>query len=347
MSKSGFFMSKYHIQLSSSDGQQLSFFCEAGDSIITAAEKENIFLVSQCQSGACGACIADCGEGKFKLADYGEDILSNEDIANRKTLLCQTYPNSDLKINLPYEYGQIRFESAKTRYATVIEKTYLTPDTIRLGLQLLADDEGNISFDFEPGQFIEIVLNDADSKIKRAYSLSNAPNWDGQLECLIKLHPQGKFSSYLDQTIAIGTQLQIEEASGKFILQDRGLRPRYFIAGGTGLAPIMSMLRQMQEWQEPHPVELFFGVWHEKDIFFQQELSDLANDMPNLKFQICVTDSVVDVFVAQLKQAKVQPDIYICGSPSLIDAVAEVTKPLGIEKEKLIYEYFLPSTLEK
>jgi ferredoxin-NADP reductase len=167
---------------------------------------------------------------------------------------------------------------------------------------------------------------------------------------LIKLRPHGQFARYITEQAQVGDVLSLQGANGSFTLQDRGLRPRYFIAGGCGLASVMSMLRQMAEWQEPHEVHLLFGVWREDEVFYQSEIADLAADYPNLHYQICVQEasptwqgfhgSVVEAFKGLMQHTKTTPDIYICGSNGLIERIAEVATEFNISKDQLIYEHY-------
>lgn len=345
-------MSEHDVTLITSDAQTLSFTCDEGEDIITAGEKVNIYLAAQCQTGSCGACRAQCDAGKYTLGDHSADALSSADAANRQVLMCCTYPHSDLKMTLPYEYSLVRFEKTPVREATITSLTYLNADTVKLELQLLPDEEDNQSLDFEPGQFVQLRIPDSD--IKRSYSLTNAPNWDGSLEFLIKLRPEGQFSTFLREKATPGMKLTLEGPLGWFMLRDNGLRPRYFVAGGCGMASIMSMLRRMSDWQEPHQARLFFGVWREEEVFYQQELADLAAEYPNFQYQTCVFDaserwqgyrgSVVAALEEALEATDVKPDIYICGSPGLVESVVEAVKPFSISEDELIYERYLASS---
>ena len=347
-------MSAFQIQLKTNDGETLSFSCDEQDDLVTAAEKENIFLAAQCHAGSCGACIAHHESGDYRLGEYSTDALSPADVAREQVLLCRTYPQSDLTMSLPYAYSVVRFEKMVARDAEIVAKTYLTEDTVKLDLQLLPDEDDTLSLDFEPGQFMEIHIPGDETGAKRAYSLANAPNWDGNLEFLIKLRDNGLFSTFLDTQAEAGMTLRLDGPMGTFMLQDHGLRPRYFVAGGCGLASVMSMLRRMAEWEEPHPVKLFFGVWSEAEVFFKAEIESLAAEYPKLEYQICVTEpseswqgykgSVVDAFKAALAAESTKPDVYICGSPGLVEGIAEAAEALGIKREALIFERYLANS---
>ena len=182
-------MSEHEITLITSDAQTIAFTCDEGKDLIAAGEEANIYLAAQCQTGSCGACRARCDSGEYSLGEYSDDALSKADADNRQVLMCCTYPHSDLNMTLPYAYSLVRFEKTPEREATITSIQHLNADTVKLELQLLPDEEDNLSLDFEPGQFVQLRIPDSD--IKRAYSLTNAPNWDGSLEFLIKLRPQG------------------------------------------------------------------------------------------------------------------------------------------------------------
>ena len=345
-------MPEFQIQLITRDAQTVTFACNTGEDLISAAARENIFLASQCGMGSCGACIAHCQHGEFQLEGFSGDALNSTAQQANQVLMCCTYPRSDMTLAVAYDYERIRFATIPQRQAVITGKTLLTPDTLKLDLQLQEDDDGNLSLDFEPGQFVELFI--PGTQVKRAYSLANAPNWDGTLELLIKLRAHGQFSTYLKDVAEVGTELTLNGAQGTFVLADRGLRARYFVAGGCGLASVMSMLRRMAEWQEPHEVRLFFGVWREDEVFYQQELADLAAEYPNFQYQICVTassdawqgyrGSAANALEEALQAAGNKPDIYICGSPGLIEKVAEVAATHGINRDELIHEHYASST---
>lgn len=346
-------MSEHEIKLMTSDGESVSFTCAEDEDIITAAEKADIYLNAQCRSGSCGACTAKHQSGEYQVTGYSQDTLSEQAIAEGQTLLCCTTPQADSSFTLPYAHNLIRFEQAQARAAEITAKTYLTPDTIKLELQLLPDEEDSCYLEFESGQFVEVHIPDCEGE-KRAYSLANAPNWDGALELLIKLREGGLFSDYLNTQAQVGDQLILEAPSGSFTLQDHGLRPRYFIAGGCGLASVISMLRKMVEWEEPHQVQLFFGVWNESDVFYQQELQELAAEYSHLSYQICVDNasdtwsgysgSAINALQEKLAETGDKPDIYICGSTGLIDGVLQVAAEFDIDDQQVIYERYLPSS---
>ena len=205
--------------------------------------------------------------------------------------------------------------------------------------------------EFEPGQFMELEVPGQD--IKRAYSLANTGNWEGRLEFLIRLQPGGLFSTWLREQAAVGQTLIVHGPKGAFGLHESGLRPRWFVAGGTGLAPMLSMLRRMAEFQEPHPARLYFGANRAEDLFCQTELEALQAELPQLQVIYCVwkpednwqgfCGTPVDALAQDLADAVVLPDIYLCGPPALIDAAEAAARAKGVPDQQVLSERFLPT----
>jgi ferredoxin-NADP reductase len=223
-------------------------------------------------------------------------------------------------------------------------------NTLRLELHLTPNEDGSLA-EFEPGQFMELEVPGQD--IKRAYSLSNIGNWEGRLEFLIRLQPGGLFSTWLREQAAVGQTLIVHGPKGAFGLSESGLRPRWFVAGGTGLAPMLSMLRRMAEFQEPHPARLYFGANRAEELFCQAELQALQAELPQLQVIYCVwkaeanwqgfCGTPVDALAQDLADASVLPDIYLCGPPALIDAAEAAAGAKGVPDKQVFSERFLPT----
>lgn len=187
----------------------------------------------------------------------------------------------------------------------------------------------------------------------------------GDLEALLKLtegkginvytHADGRFSRWLEHEARPGQILSVRGPQGGFTLQERGLRPRWFVAGGTGLAPMLSMLRRMAEWQEPQETRLYFGVSLEAELFALDELERLKAELPKLTVVPCVwkpgagwtgfAGTPVDALRRDLADAKTAPDLYLCGPPALIDAAEAAARDHGVPADHLFSERFLPSWL--
>lgn len=341
-------MNNHSIILTTHDEQQLEFDCREDEDIISAAERHDIILPQQCRSGACSLCTATLVSGNYVLTDYNKTALSDEQRARQQTLLCRTYPQSALQIATDYDYSAIRFGKVPEAQFTIADKHFLTPQVLHLILQQTTDTENLLSAKTIAGQYMHLMP--LAKHIKRAYSLANQSNWQGQLEFLIRLHPDGRFSQIL-RTVAVGETFIARGPQGEFRLHENGLKPRWFIAGGTGLAPILAMLRQMADFGEMHPAHLFFGLRHEEDIFCEKEFVELQNALLSFRYQICLsrakTDwtngyngSVLRAVESALKTLNQTPDIYLCGSDRLVDGMLALFKTYNIGTESIYYERF-------
>lgn len=348
-------MSTHHIQLTTRDGQQIAFDCAAGEDLISAAARATILLPALCKSGGCGTCRATHTGGAHTLGECSSDALPNEARARGEVLLCRTYPLADLSLAAPFDHAHVSFQPIPVRQAILSELADLGGNTLRLLLKLEDDDELGSAAEFEPGQYVELTPPPGNGydQVTRAYSLANTSNWDGRLEFLIHLQPNGKFSTYLADAAKVGDRLKVRGPQGGFVLQDNATRARCFVAGGTGLAPMLSMLRRMVEFGETNAATLFFGVSQEGDLFGREEIAELQAQLPQLKVETCVwkasanwqgfAGTPVDALVRHLASAESKPDIYLCGPPAMIDAAEQAALQAEVPVGQIFSERFLPT----
>ncbi|MGJ0492850.1 aromatic/alkene monooxygenase hydroxylase FAD-binding subunit MmoC [Methylobacter sp.] len=344
-------MSTHTIELTTRDGEQLRFDCDGDQSLLEAAADAHIVLPSQCRQGSCGACYADATRGDYILGEHNPAALPAGAAEQGGILLCRTFPLSDLSVSLPFDHDRILLGEIRRRNADIAAIEPVGENTVRLTLHLAPDDDGGSVAEFEPGQFVELEV--PGQAIRRAYSLANTGNWEGRLEFLIRLQPGGLFSTWLREQAHAGQTLIVHGPQGAFGLSENGLRPRWFVAGGTGLAPMLSMLRRMAEFQEPHPARLYFGVNRVEELFCLTELEALKAELPQLQVILCVwkpnqdwqgfCGTPVDALVHDLTSLNIRPDIYLCGPPALIDAAEAAARSQGVPVEQVFSERFLPA----
>ncbi|MBP2312650.1 aromatic/alkene monooxygenase hydroxylase FAD-binding subunit MmoC [Azospirillum soli] len=344
-------MTTHTIDLVTRDGERVSFPCDETESVVAAAAKANLTLPGHCREGGCGACRATASEGDYHLAGHSASALPAEAANAREVLLCRTFPRGDLSIAAPFDRSHILSGPVAERQAEIVERALVGERTVRLLISLVPDEDNGNAAEFEAGQYMELEI--PGTGVRRAYSLSNTANWLGHLEFLIRLQPGGRFSHWLEHEARPGQILSVRGPQGSFTLQERGLRPRWFVAGGTGLAPMLSMLRRMAEWQEPQEARLYFGVSVEAELFALDELERLKAELPKLTVVPCVwkpgagwtgfAGTPVDALRRDLADAKTAPDIYLCGPPALIDAAEAAARDHDVPADHLFSERFLPS----
>ena len=338
----------YAITLTTKDDKQLDFSCEPEQTVQDAAEAAGFFLPALCKAGSCGSCLGRCTQGDYHLGSYSESLLPQNAQQHGDILLCRTFPDSDLQITAPYNASKIRNSKQIPRNAEIISVELIAERTMRLVLQLLPDAKRSVAFEFESGQFVELEV--LELNLKRAYSIANTQNWTGRLEFLVRLQAHGQFSTYLQKTAGVGDYLRVIGPSGSFGVQEQSLAPRCFVAGGTGLAPFLSILQRMAEWGEDHPTQLFIGVNNEQEIFCLEELSALTQAIPQLHVEYCIwkpsetwtgfCGTPADALRAYLANTDVLPDVFLCGPPLLIEAATEVAVDAGVNPERIFCERF-------
>ncbi|MCP3714401.1 2Fe-2S iron-sulfur cluster binding domain-containing protein [Paraburkholderia sp. CNPSo 3281] len=336
----------YQIELTTRDGQAFGFACEPGQDVLSAAAAADITLPSQCRRGSCGACHATVTEGAYTLGDHSADALPSGD--PQAVLLCRTRPSADLRVAAPYDRAKVLLQPVAVRTARIAALETIADDTRRLELLLDADDTSGSAAEFEAGQFAELEL--PEGGVKRPFSLSNTSNWEGRLEFLIRLRPQGAFSAYLRERAQPGDVLTVHGPQGGFGLITDSLRPRWFVAGGTGLAPVLSMLRRMAEFGEMNDARLFYGVNRESELFLLDELDALRAALPQLHVELCVLEAgdgwqgshrtPVDALAAALAEGGAAPDLYVCGPPAMVSAAQAVAARARVPSTQFVSERF-------
>ncbi len=341
--------STHQVTIVTQDDETITFECRSDEDVISAGLRQDIYLMASCREGGCATCKGFCSEGDYVLGKFSSQALPSEEEDAGEVLLCRCYPTTDIEVEVPYTYDRISFSPEGLSFeAEVTDLSQISSNVMRLLVRRTGDDK---QVKFDSGQFFDLEI--PGTTTTRSYSPANITNKQGDLEFLIRIVDGGKFSTYMKDDAKIGQKIQVKGPSGIFGLKENGFTPRYFIAGGTGLAPILSMVRRMHEWQEPQKCVIYFGVNTEAEIFHLDELDQLAAEMPTLELRNCVwkcsddwhceKGSVVDILRRDLQLTGVKPDIYLCGPPGMVDATFAVCEDQGIPKERIYLEKFLPS----
>ncbi len=341
--------STHQVTIITQDNESVSFQCRSDEDVITAAVRQEIYLMSSCREGGCATCKGFCAEGDYVLGKVSSQALPYEEEEAGEVLLCRTFPTTDIEVEVPYTFDRISFSPEGLVFeAEVVELSQVSSNVVKLHLRRMGDDK---QIKLDSGQFFELEI--PGTSTTRSYSPANTSNKLGDMEFLIRVLSDGKFSNYLKHDAHLGQSINVKGPSGIFGLKENGFTARYFVAGGTGLAPILSMVRQMQEWDEPQKCVIYYGVNTEDEVFYVDELQQLATQMKTLEVRICVwkasdtwhgeKGSVVDILRRDLQDTGAKPDLYLCGPPGMVDATFAVCADVGIPKERIYLEKFLPS----
>lgn len=341
--------SSHTIRLTTRDGEVLTFACDDGQDVVSAAAAADMILPAQCRNGTCGNCLGTCKSGTYEHGPHTDEALSQGDRAAGAILMCRTFAHGDLDIAVPFDRALIGTGQIPERLAEILSIEDIGGNSVRLLLRYSPDINGSRACAFEAGQYMDLTPPGRD--LSRAYSLSNLGNWGGELEFLIRLIPGGQFSEWLRTKAKPGIQLQVRGPQGGFTLANHGTSvPRWFVAGGTGLAPLLSMLRRMADWGETNPCRLYVGVSREEELFGEDIIARIQALLPHLAVERCVwkpsegwtgfAGTPVDAMIRDLDALGVSPDIYVCGPPALVAATEAAARSHGIPAEQVFVERF-------
>ncbi|QLL05745.1 2Fe-2S iron-sulfur cluster-binding protein [Mycobacterium vicinigordonae] len=337
----------YDVVLVTNEGAHSTIRCDSRTTVLDAAEEAGLVLKSACHAGGCGACSAVLSDGQVEMSEHDPYVIETPE-EEGGILLCRSFPRADCRIDLPYDSGQIVTAPPTRQRARIIGLDRVSDTVMRLRLSLVADADGSSTADFESGQFVRITV--PGSEAQRAYSPANIANWDGVLDFYIRLQPGGLMSEYLIGVAAVGDELTVSNATGDFALVENGLRPRWFIAGGTGLSPLLSMLSRMAEWGDAQPARLFFGVTRHGEVFAQDQLRALGSALPGFQFDTLVwqpspewagaAGNPVELAASEAALLDEYPDVYVCGPAPMVDAAYAELTAVGVPHEQIHAERF-------
>jgi benzoate/toluate 1,2-dioxygenase reductase component len=208
--------------------------------------------------------------------------------------------------------------------------------------------EGAGPLSFLPGQYVNVLVPGTDQR--RSYSFSSPPGAETQSFLVRDIQP-GLMSTFLRERATSGTPMEFIGPSGSFYLREIR-RPVLFLAGGTGLAPFLSMLGKIAETGSGgQPVRMVYGVSNDTDLVGVDRLEEFAARIPDFAFSTCVAAEgsaharkgyvMTHIEPAHLNGGEV--DVYLCGPPPMVDAVRSWLAGQGVAPANFYYEKFSPS----
>ena len=240
-------MSSHQVALAFEDGVTRFITCGEDQTVADASYRARINIPLDCRDGACGTCKARCESGEFDGGTYIEDALSPAEEADGYVLPCSMKPLSDLVLEIASTSAVAKTQAGEFQ-ATVTGVERLSPTT--MALRITTDRRSELAF--LPGQYVNLRIPGTEES--RSYSFSSAPDAD-ELSFLVKLTDGGVMSTWLAEQAQPGDELTFTGPHGSFFLREAE-RPVLLIAGGTGLAPILSILHRLRESGSDRPVHL-------------------------------------------------------------------------------------------
>lgn len=340
-------MSTHEVTLVFEDGRVVKFDAAETDTIYFAALKNKVRILTDCLEGACATCKGLCTKGEYELETYSDEALTDEEFASGEVLTCQMRVKSDCVIEFPYESKVALKSKPETRKARVAEVEKISSTVAKL---VVEPDAGSPAISFIPGQYVHLSVPGTSDH--RSYSFANPSFESGRYTFYVKILEQGAMSDYLSQRAAPGDEMTVTGPFGRFYLRP-AQRPILMVAGGTGLAPMLSMLDTMvAQGDTDQPVHLLYGANDPSELFALDTLRSYGDQGLDLTTELCVV-SAADGWDGPTGHVTslLRPDIlnggdcevYLCGPPPMIDAAEKWLGENGLDASLVHAEKFVPS----
>jgi CDP-4-dehydro-6-deoxyglucose reductase len=201
-------------------------------------------------------------------------------------------------------------------------------------------------FYFVPGQFVSLTHNIDGREITRPYSIASKPGGN-RFDLCLNLVEDGLFSPWLF-SLEPGDEIETSAPLGFFVLRN----PRQdalFVATGTGIAPIRSMLEAWLGQDDPRQLTLLYGVRYEYGLLYRDEFEELARKHPNFDFRPTLSrpeptwrgrTGHVQAHLVEAVVERPDMDVYICGLKAMVDDVRALLKGMGFDRKQIVYEKY-------
>jgi Na+-transporting NADH:ubiquinone oxidoreductase subunit F len=314
---------------------------QGDDTVLNVLSRNKIFIPSACGGKAtCGLCKCKVTEGGGEIKPTEDPFLSKSERENNIRLSCQVKVRDQMKIEIPESMLNAQ------EYKTLVDKVDdLTYDTKLVRLKLINPK----TMEFKPGQYAQLKVPGIE--VIRAYSIASHPKHTDMIEFIIRMVPKGKATTFVHKALEVGDKVIVTGPYGDFFLQEDSNRDMICIAGGSGKAPIRSILYYLRDQGMPRKVKYFFGAKAVRDLYYTEEFMKLAEEFPNFEYipalsepdegddwdgEVGLITDVVDRLTGDLNEA----EAYLCGSPGMIDACIKVLKKHDIPDKQVFYDKF-------
>ena len=318
------------------DGTNVSFEANEGESVLEAALRAGFELPYDCQCGSCSTCRVYIANGTVRY-DFPPVALAPEEEDAGYALACQAIPESNVVIQLssteiPNTDDDIPI-STPPRVARVKENVQVA-DNVR-HLSLAVPEEG---FDYRAGQYLNFVLPNGEH---RSFSMASAPPSE-TIDVHIRQVPNGLFSERIAPDLVSGDQVTIAGPYGQFGYQGDDGRLPIFVAGGTGLAPIKSILESHFLKIGAQNARLYWGVRSYRDLYLHSTLAEYVQQWPHIRYEPVLsmpgegdpksirTGMVHEAALEDLTNLS-KVTVYACGPPPMIEATKREFLRLGLD----------------
>ncbi|MDB5803159.1 MAG: ndoR [Betaproteobacteria bacterium] len=309
---------------------------EEGDLILDALLLAGVPMAYSCQQGNCGTCKCELVQGEVMDLDYSEYALTPEERARGLILACRTQAWGDVTVRrLDDEELVVHPERFMRCKVALLED--LTHDIKRVVLKI----ESGGPYSFTAGQYAKIEFLPLTT---RDYSMANVPAAGAdtddakRLEFHVRAVPGGAASQFVQGKLAVGQTVRVSGPYGASYLRESHQGAILAIAGGSGLAPIESILGRTLAAGNSNPVRLYFGVRALRDVYHEDLFKAWAAQYPNFRYTIVLSNEeapgyahgLVTEVVARELTGVIGMKAYLAGPPVMVEAATRLLGERGM-----------------
>ncbi len=319
------------------------FTAEEKETVLAAALRQGVTLAYSCRNGDCGTCKGKVISGKVDYGTYEEKAMSEAEKNAGSALFCQAVPLSNLVIEAK-EISAAKDIPIRIMPCRVMKLEKLAHDVMRLWFKLA---EGQ-RLQFLAGQYIDILLS---GNRRRSFSLATAPHADEMLQLHIRHIPGGLFSEQVFTQMKERDLLRFQGPLGVFFLREDSDRPVILVAGGTGFAPIKSILEHAFAQGLTRPLHLYWGARARSDLYLHDLPQSWTREHAHFRYTPVLSEPqsedhwsgrtgwVHEAVIADHPDLT-QHEVYASGPPPMIEALKKAVKKHGLPNDRLYYDSF-------
>ena len=315
-----------------------SFGVETGQTILEAALAHDLSYPHGCRSGNCGACKSELLSGNVEMSPFSEYALTAAERSSGLILACRAVPWSDCAVKF-LDFDDTVAHPFRHLVCKVTAVDSVTHDIKRIRLKVL--DGG--PYHFSAGQYARVEFPGVPA---RDYSMANRPD-DKTLEFHVRLVPGGAATPFVATRLKVGDKVKVFGPHGTSYLRDRHSGPILAFAGGSGLAPIKSIVETALASGATQPIRLYFGVRDERDLYLEEHFRKLAKKHRNLTFEPVLSEPtkaterrtgfLADIIRKDFGGAKASvldgAKAYLAGPPVMVETAVAALTELGLRRQ--------------
>lgn len=321
--------------------------CREDQTILDACLRAGVWVPHSCTHGTCATCKAEVLEGDVDQGAASPYALMDFERDEGKTLLCVCTPRSDVVIEADVDVDDsIEVYPVEDFTGTLVSMEEVAKDTRRLIIELDRD------LAFNAGQYMALSIP-GQQGVTRTYSMANVPTEPRLLEFQVRRTEGGLATDgWIFRDLAVGDTIALSGPYGRFVLRTDRSEPAVLIAGGTGLAPIASMIRHALEndIDDVGHLTLYQGARTREWLYDVDRFTALAREYPDrFTYRPCLSEEEADGYASGMVTDVLNADHetlkghigYVCGPPAMVEAALKTLMlkrlfPRDIYKEEFL-----------